>query len=109
MHHANKSLKTNISIQILCNNSVSCGCTSLQKIEIPNSVISIDDRAFLGCSSLKEITINNQEIEKVKFGCCFNDIDFNNCILYIPSGTRWAYRHHPIFGKFKNIATEKSD
>jgi hypothetical protein len=39
----------------------------------------------------------------------FIGVDFNECILHIPSGTRWAYRHHPIFGKFKNIVTERFD
>jgi hypothetical protein len=39
----------------------------------------------------------------------FIDVDFNECVLNIPSGTRWAYRHHPIFGKFKNIVTKKFD
>ena len=37
----------------------------------------------------------------------FEDDTFNLCTLYIPSGTRWAYRHHPILGKFKNIEIEK--
>ena len=31
------------------------------------------------------------------------NIDIDNCILYIPSGTKSAYRRHPVFGKFKNI------
>ena len=34
---------------------------------------------------------------------------YDECVLHIPSGTRWAYRHHPIFGKFKNIVTERFD
>lgn len=37
----------------------------------------------------------------------FDEITFNDCILHIPSGTRWDYRHHSIFGKFKNIVTER--
>ena len=37
----------------------------------------------------------------------FDDVDFDNCVLHVPSGTRWDYRHHPIFGKFKNIVTEE--
>ena len=37
----------------------------------------------------------------------FDSVNFDNCTLCIPSGTRWAYRHHSIFGKFKNIETLK--
>ena len=36
----------------------------------------------------------------------FREELFDTCTLYVPSGTRWAYRHHPVFGKFKNIVTE---
>lgn len=36
----------------------------------------------------------------------FDGINFDECTLYIPSGTRWAYRHHPVFSKFKNIEIE---
>ena len=35
--------------------------------------------------------------------------DIDECTLYIPSGTRWAYRHHPGFGRFKNIELEKKN
>ena len=37
----------------------------------------------------------------------FDGINVDECTLYIPSGTRWAYRHHPVFGKFKNIGIEE--
>ena len=36
----------------------------------------------------------------------FDEEAFEKCILFIPPGIRWAYRHHPIFGKFKNIEIE---
>ena len=37
----------------------------------------------------------------------FEEKAFEEYILFIPPGTRWAYRHHPIFGKFKNIEIER--
>ena len=79
-------------------------CTALQSIDIPNSVTHIGDYAFSGCEALQSIHIRITDIDS----CCvkenaFDDIDFDNCILYIPSGTKWAYRHHPVFRNFKNI------
>lgn len=75
---------------------------------IPDSVTHIGDYAFNGCEALQSIHIRITEIDS----CCvkenaFYGIDFDNCILYIPSGTRWAYRHHPVFRNFKNIEIER--
>lgn len=75
---------------------------------IPNSVTHIGYEAFSGCYALQSIHIRITDIDS----CCvkesaFYDIDFDNCILYIPSGTRWAYRHHPVFRNFKNIEIER--
>ena len=83
-------------------------CIALQSIDIPNSVTYIGDYAFSVCVDLQSIHIRITDIDS----CCvkesaFNDIDFDNCILYIPSGTRWAYRHHPVFRNFKNIEIER--
>lgn len=47
-------------------------CESLQSIEIPNSVISIDDYVFQDCSSLTSVTIPNS-VRSIG-----NDV-FNNC------------------------------
>ncbi len=38
------------------------GCSSLQSVTIPNSVTSIGGRAFLGCSSLHSVTISDSVI-----------------------------------------------
>ena len=83
-------------------------CRALQSIDIPNSVTHIGNEAFYRCEALQSIYIRITDIDS----CCvkenaFNDIDFDNCILYIPSGTRCAYRHHPVFSRFKNIEIEQ--
>ncbi|MBP3668224.1 MAG: leucine-rich repeat domain-containing protein [Bacteroides sp.] len=84
-------------------------CSTLQSINIPNRVTTIEKYAFSGCLCLKEIhihwtQIDNIQVDDYAFG---NRINVEKCILYIPSGTRWTYRHHPVFGKFKNIVTDK--
>ena len=83
-------------------------CEALQSIDIPNSVTYIGDDTFSRCKALQSIHIRITDIDS----CCVNenafyDIDVDNCILYIPSGTRWAYRHHPVFRNFKNIEIER--
>ena len=106
-------------------------CKSLKDIKIPPKISNIPNSCFEGCESLEHIYISNKEriqIENNSFKGCvslkgfhlliedpvniitindsFDETIFNNCILFIPSGTRWAYRHHPILGKFKNIEIE---
>ena len=39
----------------------------------------------------------------------FSYVNFDNCVLYIPSGTRWAYKHHPVFEQFKNIEIDDEE
>lgn len=83
-------------------------CFSLQSIDIPDSVIIIENMAFAFCKSLQTIRFHHKEIEKCEIADnIFEGIDFEQCTLYIPTGTRWAYRHHPAFSKFKNIIPER--
>ena len=111
-----------------------CGCWRLESIDIPNSVTTIGDRAFMGCSSLQSIDIPDSitTIGIYAFYCCSalksihlhwtkldciqinkytfgenNKVSFEECTLYVPPGTRWEYRHHTVFGQFKNIEIEK--
>ena len=82
-------------------------CTSLESIDIPNSVTEIGEVAFEDCTSLKSIHSTIEKVDGVVIeGDAFNGIDMNECTLYIPAGTRWAYRHHKVFGQFKNIEIE---
>ena len=110
------------------------GCTSLQEIVLPPQISVVPKEVFLNCISLKEVVLpdsdsytieasvfNNceslkiihskvQEIEKIVVDeKAFDGFDIDECTLFVPSGTRWAYRHHPGFGKFKNIEIERKD
>jgi hypothetical protein len=88
-------------------------CNALEYVHIPNrDSLFFDQGVFKKCTSLKEIHMLIDKPENIRFrvGELFDDVfeksTFENCILYIPSGTRWAYRHHPVLGKFMNIEIE---
>ena len=83
-------------------------CSSLESIKIPNSVRTIGNYAISGCKKLKIIKIHCHQIDTINIGDDLGYIDFDKCVLYIPSGTRWTYRHHPFFGKFKDIVIDKT-
>lgn len=80
------------------------GCISLESINIPQSVKKINDGIFDGCLGLKEIHINIEDIDNCEIDeDAFEGVNYDCCKLYIPLGTRWSYRNHKIFSKFKNI------
>ena len=106
-------------------------CVSLKEIHIPPKIECITSACFSGCKALEKVYVCDRErlqIEKKAFERCisikglhfriskpenitvatdaFDENTYNNCVLFIPSGTRWAYRHHPILGKIKNIEIE---
>lgn len=83
------------------------GCTLLKSIVLPEGLKKIGDFVFQGCKSLKSIHSAITDLENIEVGdCAFSGINMNKCTLYVPHGKRWAYRHHPVFGKFKKIETE---
>jgi len=79
-------------------------CTSLQSVVIPDSVADIGEMTFTGCTSLQTIycQINSLINISMWFGP-FAPSHFDSVTLIVPPGTIEVYRHHPVFGKFKNI------
>lgn len=102
-------------------------CTSLQSIEIPDSVTIIDNWAFNDCNSLQSIEIpSTTRIENDVFSHCDSlqsitiktqdktpslshkkidsiiqalpkDLDNPEITLRVPIGCGYAYRHYPAF------------
>lgn len=84
------------------------GCANLTSIRIPNS-IKVIDSDFEDCKKLQELHISKEYPEDIGFAedDIIEDAVAANCTLYVPIGTGYAYRHHPVFGKFKEVVIEK--
>ncbi|MDO4196253.1 MAG: leucine-rich repeat domain-containing protein [Prevotellaceae bacterium] len=101
-----KDYKIPIGIQSL--GDCAFGGALFQNIEIPNTINKIDSKVFFNCNKLTEIHL------RVKDPCsitvsddAFEYLNLDHCTLYVPIGTGYAYRHHPVFGQFKEVVIER--
>lgn len=100
------------------------GCTGITSVTIPEDITYIGPYAFEYCTGIKTVSLpasmGGKEYEW-HFGDCsdiesiylhsstpinyygFYDIDFDNCILYVPAGSKETYRKHSTWSRFKNI------
>lgn len=79
-------------------------CISLSNIVISQNITDIEKDTFSGCDSLVSLHIKANNPESIDIAEeSFEKGIFEKCTLFVPAGTRWKYRHHPVFGKFKNI------
>ena len=103
-------------------------CSSLTSVTIPNNVTSIGEHAFGYCSSLISITIGNSVTNigisafsecpkltsvkvEMKTPVAISISTFSNrknATLYVPSGSKTAYRNANYWKEFKQIV-EKDD
>lgn len=86
--------------------------SKLERVDILDNVKTLGNYLFSKCSGLKEIHLaisdpNSFEIGDRTFDK--DDFDFQSVSLYVPIGCGYAYRHHPLFSKFKNVVVEKYD
>ncbi len=84
------------------------GCSSISSVIIPVSVTSIDQSAFENCSGLTSIYVNSSYPEKlISTYPVFEGVNKNNCILYVPYGTRDIYATAFGWKDFMTIIAEK--
>jgi len=69
-----------------------CGCTSLESIILPDSIIFIDDSAFKGCTGLESITIPDRvtKIGQAAFSGC-TELTFITIGDSVTSIGEWAF------------------
>ena len=80
--------------------------TNLKELSIPESIVSIGDDAFAGCTNLEKIHLYSDmpiSINQADATSVFSGVDTENCILYVPAGTAEAYRQAEGWKAFKNI------
>ena len=86
-------------------NSAFYECKSLKAIELPASITDIVYTSFTGCTGLTRI---HSRLENIDFidERTFKDVDKKKCVLFVPIGTKYTYKHHPAFKDFENIITD---
>ena len=75
----------------------------ISSVVIPESLVSIGNVAFKECNILRAI---HSQIENIEDVICEDSFDIEvlkKCTLYISSGTRWQYKHHPVFRHVNDI------
>ena len=76
------------------------------KLHIPSGIQKIGNMAFKN-SAMTELHIHSEHPEQIEVAeNAFEDCA-EHCTLYVPVGTDYAYRHHPVFGKFREVVTER--
>jgi len=80
------------------------GCTLLKALSIPESVTTLGSGAFYDCTGLKYIIVNwEKPIDLGNTLRPFENVNFDDCILYVPDGTVALYRKALGWKDFKNI------
>lgn len=86
-------------------------CENLTSVIIPASVIKIGEIAFYGCTGLQSITCESSTPPVCSKLCyftdycfmCFDGVDKESVILYVPKGSVAAYQEAEEWSNFKNI------
>ena len=78
------------------------GCTGLTELTLPDSVASIGDGAFICCSDLSKIT-SLAEIPPVCGSGVFDRVNKTNCELIVPIVSVTAYKQAEVWNEFSNI------
>ncbi len=82
------------------------GCTLLKNIYLyKDHLETIGENAFKGCTSLKVLWVESENLPEV-YSNTFDDLNYDLTELIInnsKSDNYYLYKHHSIWGKFKNI------
>ena len=77
-------------------------CKELTTLNIPGSVTNIDSYAISGCNTLTTVIVGSSNPSSITIGNN-NSFNQNNATLYVPKGSKTAYRTASIWKSFKEI------
>ena len=84
------------------------GTISLQELFLPDTIKVIGSFVFEDCQKITKLHLRVEDPNLITIhDDAFKDFAIDQCALYVPIGTGYAYRHHPVFGKFKEVIIER--
>lgn len=96
-----KRLSIGNSVTSIVNEEFS-GCSKLETIYIGKSIETIGDKAFSECDNITEIKVAMENPIAAKLNI-FNDCVYDNATLYVPKGTKSLYKSIRPWNVFLNI------
>lgn len=75
---------------------------NLEYVDLPSTVKYMGGDAFENCPNLKTLILRSPGLLMRRMSD-FDQEQYDNCHLYVPSDYLESYRTHPVFGQFKHI------
>lgn len=82
------------------------GNTGINKVVVPSSLESIGAEAFRYCWQLKEFRVKTEKMPVLTGSDVFGDVNFKNCIVYVPVGTKNNYLSDKQWAQFVKLSGE---
>ena len=100
-HSSLQSLQLPDSLESLGNNALA-HCQSLRKITLPSSIRSLGSQVFSGCNSLSDIYCFGSDVPSVE-GDIVDENLLPNITVHVPLLLISQYKGHEVWGKFGHI------
>ena len=78
------------------------GCTGLTSVIIPNSLTRIGDDAFQDCTNLASVIVKQAKPLTIHSNV-FSEDTYQNCVLYVPNGQRSYYIYENGWSSFSHV------
>lgn len=83
-------------------------CIGLTRIRLTANLRTIGTAAFYNCTSLQKIETESSIPQAIEY-YTFDQVDKNNCVLYVPIGSIANYQNASYWADFKNIIQKNFD
>jgi len=78
-------------------------CSGFEELYLSKKLIAMPTETFAGCFGLKTIQEANPVPPNIIL-TTFSGVDYLNCLLYVPIGSKSAYQTDPFWSLFSNIS-----